>query len=153
MGLTYYEVIKQENGLAVDLMCLDGGQDPDKVEKQLQPEGCYILRRVAGTPEEVLETVGKWFEFYRSKVMTRERIGSVVVDSGMLMVFDPCYMEKLNSEECEELFNATINEHKSGQVITSLGLAFQTGYGNGVYDVFAQKDKNGRIVKIEIIMD
>lgn len=161
----------------------------------------------------------------------RKKIGSVSVDSGQLMVIDPCYMERwikdsdakiigvkfwgtgqdivaeklkelgysvdnteipgkvsLSDKEVndknliEELINkiykmvenreerivcsvqktssyenvckATSNEEQSGYILGDLGIAFNSGLGDGVYDVYATFADIGnwgrRITKVEI---
>ena len=93
-------------------------------------------------------------------------IGSFSVDSGQAIVGDPCYLdtwENWNSEES----NFEDHEIKAGQYgylgacgvtlkegygVLGMGsaVAFTTGYGDGVYPVFANINEDGRITKIVI---
>jgi len=102
----------------------------------------------------------------------RERIGRVAVDSGQLMISDPCYIgpkwnvdEEYDPAEPDEngsypmsyngCCGATNSEDGYGQ-IDNLSLAFASGLGDGVYDVYGTflntKDWGRRIAKIEIEM-
>lgn len=143
-----------------------------------------------------------------------EQIGEVGVDSGQLMVCDPCYIDSqwkkhemedtrllkhkttgevyqyrvhfenydsilLDGKSVNDLIaegtlieienkptgefsyngvcQATLSKKGSGQLNYSLGhvgagVAFSSGYGDGVYPVYARKNKDGRIVEVRIIM-
>jgi hypothetical protein len=100
-------------------------------------------------------------------------IGEVAVDSGQLLVTDPCYidsdwqlesysaLEKVERSE-DTLFNysydgacrATLNGEGHGQLRFELGhagagIAFSTAWGDGMYPVYAEKH-DGRIVRVYI---
>jgi len=107
-----------------------------------------------------------------------ELIGFVAVDSGQLMICDPGYIKddhqwfgEFNPSDSDESgyypFNyngacgATLSEDRAGQLafengIQGAGVAFASGYGDGLYPVFATylEDENWgrRIAKVEIIM-
>lgn len=106
------------------------------------------------------------------KSVDRELIGQVAVDSGQLMISDPCYIgpkwdvdEEYDPAEPDEngsypmTYNgccgATNSEEGYGQ-IEKWSLAFTSGLGDGVYDVYATfvntKNLGRRIAKIEIEM-
>jgi hypothetical protein len=51
-----------------------------------------------------------------------------------------------------EACNASLSEKGHGQILKGLSLAFSSGYGDGLYDVVATKDREGRIIKVEIDM-
>lgn len=100
-------------------------------------------------------------------------IGEVGVDSGQLMVTDPCYIDQEWQQEefvlergaernDETLYgysyngasNATLNGGGHGQLAFALGhagagVAFQTAWGDGGYPVYAEKH-DGRIVRVYI---
>lgn len=105
-------------------------------------------------------------------------IGSVAVDSGQLMVCDPCY---INGERWSHIgFNpskaddegmypfdyngacgATLSEKHFGALkfdndIAGAGVAFSSGYGDGIYPVYAtlvhDEMWGTRIAKVEILM-
>jgi hypothetical protein len=92
-------------------------------------------------------------------------IGKFGVDSGQAMIGDPCYLESWkNWQDKAEPFenhpqhkgqysylgacNATI-ENSYGELGHGSSVVFSTGYGDGVYPVFAEID-DGRIVKIVV---
>jgi hypothetical protein len=92
-------------------------------------------------------------------------IGKFGVDSGQAMIGDPCYLESWQNWESEKepfenhknkkgefsylgACNATI-ENTHGVLGQGSSVVFTTGYGDGVYPVFAEID-DGRIVKIVV---
>lgn len=99
--------------------------------------------------------------------MERELIGHVGVDSGQLMVIDPCYVD---SEWVHGDFTDTSGSYRKASDLTKLssrshgilpfklghpGMAavFASGYGDGLYPVYAHKNAEGRVVRVEIVMD
>lgn len=102
----------------------------------------------------------------------RVEIGYVAVDSGQLMVGDPCYLKDWKDTEFSErdekkageysyegACNATLSEEGAGQLrfkgsrISGAGVVFSSGYGDGSYPVFATYNDEGRIIKVEVLMD
>lgn len=97
-------------------------------------------------------------------------VGHCAVDSGQLMITDPCYAEQWLDETRTEggsydgqltpdaegsypysyngACSATLSGARFGQLKNGLGVAFSTG-GDGTYDVTA-KYENGEIVSITI---
>ena len=102
--------------------------------------------------------------------MKKTKIGSVGVDSGQLMISDPCYVKDFNNNEfnikSKELdytysyhgacTQTCINENQGGELGNSLGVVFSSGFGDGCYDVYAYtKDIEGwgnRVCKVEIVL-
>ncbi|WP_157155920.1 DUF4241 domain-containing protein [Diaminobutyricimonas sp. LJ205] len=100
-------------------------------------------------------------------------IGEVGVDSGQLMVTDPCYIDQEWQREQFALVrdteladdavynysyngacNATLNGGGHGQLAYAMGhagagVAFQTAWGDGGYPVYAEKH-DGRIVRVYV---
>ena len=90
-------------------------------------------------------------------------IGSFAVDSGQAMVGDPCYLDEWQAEyenfddypkhEGEYSYlgacEATLT---TGHGTLGMGNAvvFTTGYGDGLYPVYAEFNEDGRIAKIVI---
>ena len=95
-------------------------------------------------------------------------IGQFAVDSGQAMVGDPCYLDEWkpwNSEEdnFEDHVNKVGEYSYLGACNATLGkgfgqlgnqaVAFSTGYGDGLYPVYANINEDGRITKVVIIFD
>lgn len=98
--------------------------------------------------------------------MNKTYIGSFGVDSGQVMIGDPCYLDDWNNNKDDE-FNtypqrageysylgacqATIeNKIQAGVLGGGLSVVAVTGYGDGVYPVYAEYNSDGRISKITI---
>lgn len=97
--------------------------------------------------------------------MAREKIGVVGVDSGQLMVCDPCYVNDdwkrelpegwKPPEDCdnqpfsyEGACNLSCGKKRGGQMIfkrgnAGAGVAVSTGFGDGTYSVYLERDKYG----------
>ena len=103
------------------------------------------------------------------KTETMTYIGSFTVDSGQAMVGDPCYLDEWQPWNSEE-HNFDEHETKAGEYgylgacgVTlkegygTLGngsaVAFTTGYGDGVYPVYAEFNEDGRIAKVTIVFE
>jgi hypothetical protein len=96
-------------------------------------------------------------------------VGHVGVDSGQLMICDPCYIK---AEEWQDqpfapakpidgsypfTYNGACGATLSDAGFGSLGkfdtgVAFASGYGDGTYPVYATYNEDGRIARIEIVM-
>lgn len=91
-------------------------------------------------------------------------IGSFSVDSGQAIVGDPCYLDRWETWKNGEPFDyqgkegqygylgACATTLKNGHGILGMGsaVAFLTGYGDGLYPVYAEFDESGHISKIVI---
>lgn len=84
------------------------------------------------------------------------RVGSIGVDSGQIMIVDPCYVldddyrPELNPTggKYDEVCRATIDRNHGE---TSFGaFATSTLHGDGVYPVVADLDEHGRIIRLTI---
>lgn len=88
-------------------------------------------------------------------------LGYVAVDSGQLVLVDPCYLKDwrdgpfdLNlkpDNHYAECCMASLSVKGGGIVFSDLAVCFSTGWGDGTYAVYATKE-DGRIVKVEIEM-
>lgn len=91
----------------------------------------------------------------------RVQVGSCGVDSGQIMIADPCYLidgdfsEKHYEEACE----ITLSEDRAGPLMYDMGhegkaVVASSGIGDGFYPVYATySDDDGwgeRIMKLEI---
>lgn len=111
-------------------------------------------------------------------MITGTLIGHVAVDSGQIMIVDPCYINadfpkefdpgqlgefddsptqpsyEMNYDGC---CNASLNKNGYGQLgnnfSDTLGFVSRTAYGDGVYPVYADIDRNGTVKSITIDFD
>jgi len=99
----------------------------------------------------------------------KKLIGHCGVDSGQLLIVDPCYLNQWKDGEFhpktkkiknsyDEACKITCNTKESaGEMIISgafgTGIVFASGYGDGEYPVYATYNKDKRIIKIEINME
>lgn len=89
-----------------------------------------------------------------SKRGERKLIGKCGVDSGQIMILDPCYLEDLPPYEdiCEISLTEII---MGGQIVggptglSEIGVVSQSGKGDGVYPVYAVY-REGLIARLEI---
>jgi hypothetical protein len=92
--------------------------------------------------------------------MTKKLLGHVAVDSGQLIIVDPCYLKAWKDGDYDKTDNhygktcsITDNQDRGGEVtvspIAGNGVAFRTG-GDGGFPVYAHYRKDGSISKIEI---
>lgn len=90
-------------------------------------------------------------------------LGTVGVDSGQLMVCDPCYIgdswekepfdRNKKSKKFSYLGACTATNHgKGGQIGGGLGVAFRSGAGDGEYEVKA-RIVQGEVAEIRILFD
>ena len=100
--------------------------------------------------------------------MRKVKIGTAGVDSGQLMVSDPCYVKDFISNEVDfenkkddksysysgACHQTLQNENQGGELGNGLGVVFSTGIGDGSYPVYAylgEIDGFGeRVLKVEI---
>jgi len=105
------------------------------------------------------------------RVNGRYKVGQVGVDAGMVMVGDPCYLDKFTDHEYDDAkveaqkasgkydysysgaCAATLSNNSAGQLGRGDAVAVSSGYGDGVYPVYATYNHEGRIVKLEVIFD
>ena len=71
----------------------------------------------------------------------RVRVGEVCVDSGQVMIVDPCYVMDTDSETFGAVCDVTTTGPRFGEFLAAgvagMGVASSSGYGDGVYDVYA----------------
>lgn len=99
-----------------------------------------------------------------------KKIGHVAVDSGQIMIIDPCYIESnwkgndfhsnenengeyvpTNETSYDGCCTATLSENRAGQA--GLAVASSSGHGDGEYPVYAEYDENGRVIQVIIDFD
>lgn len=97
---------------------------------------------------------------------TRVLVGHCGVDSGQILLADPCY---INSFKDGETFapaeavdgqypfsyngacGATLSDKSAGQLGNATGVAVSSGWGDGVYPVYADYDHDGKITSVTIV--
>ena len=90
-------------------------------------------------------------------------IGHFSVDSGQAMVGDPCYLDEWDTNRNDEWniegkegqysyhgCSATTLKNNYGELGLATAVVFSTGYGDGIYPVYAELDEDGRVAKILI---
>ena len=98
-------------------------------------------------------------------------VGRVGVDAGMVMVGDPCYLDKFTDHEFDDekveaqkakgkydysysgACAATLSENSAGELGRADAVAVSSGYGDGVYPVYAHYNHEGRIVRMEVVFN
>lgn len=106
-------------------------------------------------------------------MMEQKLIGYCGVDSGQILLTDPCYVKDfVDNEEFEPTksmtttgethpysYNgacgASLSEHGGGQLMFAMGHAgagvcVSSGWGDGLYPVFADYSEDGRIASVTI---
>ncbi|AZB43514.1 hypothetical protein CEF21_15055 [Bacillus sp. FJAT-42376] len=153
MTKKYYEVYEKESNTPVDLFILDKGETLRELKASLDLGETYEIRKVLKGFE--LEAASFWFEFYKYEDLDdKEYAGSVAVDSGQLMITDPCYViGKGTEEEYKKTCEVTLTPDNCGQILNGSAFALGTAYGDGIYDVFVKRDSEGRITKVEIDLE
>jgi len=100
------------------------------------------------------------------KSETRVLIGHCGVDSGQIMLADPCYMSGFKDGEdfapakavngqypfsYNGACGATLSDKGAGQLGNGMGVAVSSGWGDGVYPVYADYDHDGKIASVTIV--
>lgn len=74
----------------------------------------------------------------------------VLVDSGQLMLIDPCYV--LDGQQYEEACERTVGT-KNGYGGYAGGIVFSTTWGDGRFKVYKELNEVGRVARITVDMD
>jgi hypothetical protein len=98
--------------------------------------------------------------------MTKTLIGSFAVDSGQAMIGDPCYLDDWkNWDRDVDKFEDHVNKvgeygylgacnatltNGHGELKQGASVVFNTGWGDGVYPVYADIDDEGTIRSITV---
>jgi hypothetical protein len=84
----------------------------------------------------------------------RKEIGSVGVDSGQVIILDPCYAPQVDYKAVLDMTGGKTVAPFSPEEWRALGcgVASRTQYGDGIYPVFALY-RDGEIVGLEIRFD
>ena len=88
---------------------------------------------------------------------TRVLIGHVSVDSGQIVLVDPCYVEQ--GLDYEDVCNTTLSDDQAGAWMNGHAVATSTGYGDGSYPVYVEYENDGswgtrvKSITIEFMQD
>ena len=101
-------------------------------------------------------------------IMTKKYLGTFGVDSGQVMLVDPCYVKDFESNEfnfreknnpnnsfsyngaCNQTcFTDAMGGSLTNKIGAEMAVVASTGYGDGAYEVYATY-KEGRIKKLEV---
>jgi len=97
-----------------------------------------------------------------------ELVGHCGVDSGQIMLTDPCYVKDFKDEMNEGgtfkadlpkpypytyngASSATCSDDMVGQLGHSMGVCVSSGYGDGVYPVYVTYNSDGRVATATIV--
>jgi hypothetical protein len=87
----------------------------------------------------------------------KELIGYCGVDSGQLLIVDPCYLHDWKHGEYDDLDSSyrevcdvTLGPKQAGSAFNDMGVALSTGYGDGNYPIFIKRNSEGRIIQVII---
>ena len=138
-----YEVYTVDNGedIIVDILRFASKEDAAEFEQGIV--GDYQVRPHTMSAAELVD----YLLDFKDDALDVEYIGQVGVDSGMLMITDPCYVKEATEDKCEEIYKVTDNEFNSGQILNGLGFALQTG--DGIFEVNAKR-KTAITVRLSI---
>ena len=97
--------------------------------------------------------------------MSWKKVGEIGVDAGLCMVGDPCYASYPDHPDHPihnwDKFCESLKEHDKQhpqqatamQIDQRTGVVVSTGYGDGIYPVFARYNADGRIVGLKVDFD
>ena len=89
-----------------------------------------------------------------------EKIGIIGVDAGLCWIGDPCYCvtpdcndhpAKTWSEFCDQLGDESTKQWNYKAEHPGLGVSVRSGFGDGVYPVYVQRDDGGRIKSVKVV--
>lgn len=103
------------------------------------------------------------------KKTTKKLLGYCAVDSGQLLIIDPCYLSEWRDGEAfpderstdagnhySEACKITTKEEGAGQINVSSvagdGVVFSSGYGDGNYPVYGYYSEDNHIIKVVVEM-
>lgn len=82
----------------------------------------------------------------------RKLVGEVVVNSGQLLIADPAVVQNLWGQDTyDTIVGVTGSDARGGEVMDGHSYAFNAGLGDGLYNVYATKNDDGDVIKVEIM--
>lgn len=97
--------------------------------------------------------------------MKKVLMGHVAVDSGQLLIMDPCYIDSMwEREEFDpdtppkhplsyNSVSQTTLDSKYGEMGLSWAVISRSGYGDGLYPVYGYLNNDDRVIKIVVEMN
>jgi len=91
-----------------------------------------------------------------------KKIGEISVDSGQILVCDPCYLKDWKADRVSDegvpsadfsysgACSQTLSEKRCGGIGDGLGIAIATAYGDGTYPVYVLRDERGSPTQVLI---
>ena len=94
-------------------------------------------------------------------IKTKELLGCCAVDSGQILLVDPCYLNAWKDGEADDkqshygqCCDLTLGSKGGGQILISniagTGVVTSTGWGDGNYPVYAEYNEEGRVARVTI---
>lgn len=100
--------------------------------------------------------------------MKRINLGHIAIDSGQLMITDPCRIDEYWKKEdydakskptafsyndvCHKTLEGTTSSNFPNSKSQGLAIHCSSGFGDGLYQVWGYQNDEGKIVKIDINM-
>ena len=80
------------------------------------------------------------------------KLGVAGVDSGQLMVCDPCYISEDSIKDVLSYDTICSTKHQLNYRLghAGLGVVFPSGFGDGLYTVYGSFNKEGRVASVLI---
>lgn len=93
-----------------------------------------------------------------------ERAGEITVDAGLCWIGDPCYVLHRDGNQpesigkrwhdfCEAVEGRDVTQFNHDAGHAGLGVCTSTGDGDGVYDVWVRRAKNGIVLAAMVSFD
>lgn len=89
-----------------------------------------------------------------------EKIGTIFVDAGIVMIGDPCYTLPDSASHRDDTtkdwdkFCDKLHDNPNGVSFPfstkETGIVVESGYGDGEYPVFVERDRHGRIAALMV---
>ena len=134
---------------------VDSGQlmitDPCYVDKFDNSEFKDIRRYKHKSNGEVLQ-LWKDFQSYDYVHPKYKRSMNTLIDQGIFIKLPHPNADDKNYSYQSACMVTTKSENRGGELASGLGVVFASGYGDCSYSVYGYKNKDDRIIKVEIIM-
>ena len=101
----------------------------------------------------------------KHKELPPVHLGRCMVDSGQLLIVDPCYLKDFKNDQYSDdpkhkgkfsyagCAQASLSKKGAATLGGGLGVAFGTMWGDGMYDILGFPNQDGKIEAIVIPLD